>query len=402
MTEKITPDTVHQLLCALWLQRWEDDWNPNPDPTLCFLAIYLMKDDGVFLEPHLVTPPLTRLSRAIRLTVLREIHRTVSAGEKATLSSAFDALKDFVYDGSGFTTLQTLRYHNRFATTLAHKTMGLPRIVWPRHHVKDYSTLMYDGRTVSIPLLRACYERLENQAIKIWETDVLLGVREHVPRGMPGDAFTNTSRGYSFLQDGDFLHYRKLLGRRFLQDPTLLGRFATQDPVTDVLSFNASACQTWLHKLAQLEAILMILIEMRSGGPIRLAELAATLAVNVETRSRNLYAYGPQILIVCQYNKTTNNHQSDTIAPHALAAFESDMLIQVHTLARPFAEVSLQSIPPLPTRLLMCANSFSPSSFTQTTTFSIVSTEKCFSWTTSGLPIRPQSVSLWETSLGRT
>jgi hypothetical protein len=199
--------------------------------------------------------------------------------------------------------------------------------------------LRFEGRLVSLVAIRKFQTRMELLIIKVWEEQVMMGVKQHVDIGEPTDSFTNTLRGYSFTYDGHFPQFHKFLGRRFLQDPELQKHFISTDERTGVVTFNAQACHKWFQSLAYVEALLMILIEMRSGGPIRLAELASTLACNIETRSRNLYAYGPQILIVSQYNKTTNNHQGDSVSPHALCAFDADMIVQIHTLARPFAQV---------------------------------------------------------------
>ncbi|EAU82997.2 hypothetical protein CC1G_08934 [Coprinopsis cinerea okayama7 len=49
-------------------------------------------------------------------------------------------------------------------------------------------------------------------------------------------------------------------------------------------------------------------------------------------------AIGDRLAIIRQYTKTTSKEQFDRLIPHGLPAFESDLLIQVHVLARPFAQ----------------------------------------------------------------
>ncbi|KAF6740916.1 hypothetical protein DFP72DRAFT_837178, partial [Ephemerocybe angulata] len=341
-------DNLHSLLAALWLQPWEDDSNPLPDPTLCFLALFLMKDDGVFLQPTAVTPVLAKITRMIYLTIVRQMYKLKEAGAFPNLRLALDSLTPYIFESSGLSTLEVLRYHQNFATTLATQTKGLPRIVWHRSFENDFTTLMYAGQIVSMENLKALFSALERKAIKIWEEEVLLGIEERVDIGVPKDSFTNTSKGYSFLSNTDnhFHRYQKCLGRRFLQDPVLMKKFYSIDPITGVATLNAAACHKWLSSLARLEAIQMALAEMRGGGPIRLAEMASTVVCNIETRTRNLYAYGPHILLVCQYNKTTHNHQKDAIIPHALSAFDADMLVQIHALARPFAQFLVAALYP--------------------------------------------------------
>jgi hypothetical protein len=71
-----------------------------------------------------------------------------------------------------------------------------------------------------------------------------------------------------------------------------------------------------------------------------------TLARNTSTRTRNFMAIGDRLAIIRQYTKTTSKEQFDRLIPHGLPAFESDLLIQVHVLARPFAQVSANLISP--------------------------------------------------------
>ncbi|KAF6741033.1 hypothetical protein DFP72DRAFT_1122335 [Ephemerocybe angulata] len=317
-------------------------WKVHHSDTIgwCFLALFLLKEDGVFALPKDTTPVIAKLTRMIQLTILREMYRLQREGKYASLDAALTSLEPDYRGGRGTTTMEMLEYHQSFATALTMQTTGLPRVVWHRSYDNDYTTLMFCGQPVSITDFKTIYSRLEHKAISLLENDVLLGVTQHVDLGTPKDSFNSTAHGYSFIHapDNHFSQYRKFLGRRFLSDPKLRTHFYSVDPITSIPTLNVSQCLQWLQKLAELEAINMILTEMRGGGPIRLAELCSTVACNIVTRARNLYAYGPHVLLVCQYNKTTHNHQRDVLVPHALSTFDGDMLVQIHTLARPFAE----------------------------------------------------------------
>jgi hypothetical protein len=81
----------------------------------------------------------------------------------------------------------------------------------------------------------------------------------------------------------------------------------------------------------------MIEVQLTSGGPPRGTELVNMLVRNIQTRTRNLYGLNNHLAIIRQYDKTSNNHQNDKLIPNGLDAFISDIIIQLHTLARPFA-----------------------------------------------------------------
>lgn len=335
-------DTLHALLASLWLNPWEDDNNKYADPTLCFLALHLLNDDGVFKPPHLVTPIIARITRMIRLTALRECHRLVGSGQSTTLRESLDQVLPYLYDGSGVCTMQTLRYHQRLATTLANSTPGLPRIVYHRAYKNDFTTFYYCGNLVSIPTLQTLFAALEQEAIRVWNDEVMLGIPLNVPIGQPPDNLLDTTKGYSCFHrpQSQFQTQFSLLGRNILQDEVHRAQFISIDPTTGTLTFKAGPCHRWFQSLARVEALLMILVEMRSGAPIRLSELASTLACNTTTRSRNLYAYGTELLIVSQYTKTTSLHGRDRLVPHSLSSFDANLLTQIHVLARPFAQVT--------------------------------------------------------------
>ncbi|KAF6745295.1 hypothetical protein DFP72DRAFT_1077733, partial [Ephemerocybe angulata] len=340
LRKRMSVDNLHSLLVSLWLAPWESDTEAFPDPTICFLALHILQDDGAFLQPKDITPRITKLARAIQLVVLREVHRRVDTGEYPLHRIALAPLEEFIFDSTGVSTMQLLRYHNRFATALAHQTPGLPRIVWHESHRNNFTTLMYNGNIVSIDLLRTLWAKLEQNIMRLWEDKILLGTKLYIPLGTPSDSLTSTACGYSFIHDerNPFPRFSKLLGRTFLQDEKHRGMFYTYSPSTGLYSLNVSRCHQWLSDLAYVEALLMVLTDMRSGAPKRMAELCATLVCNIETRTRNLYAYGSQVLLVSQYSKNTNNHQRDRVTPHALSTFDGDMLLQIHALARPFAQ----------------------------------------------------------------
>ncbi|RXW12456.1 hypothetical protein EST38_g13400 [Candolleomyces aberdarensis] len=183
------------------------------------------------------------------------------------------------------------------------------------------------------------FNTIEKKVVRLLEDDVLRGLDCYANTKNAADNLQSTDKGYSFLADSsnDFYQSRLSLGAQLLDNDRVKARFFHVIPGTTELTLNVKEALNWLQKLAECEALLALLIEMRSGSPIRLTELMSTLATNTRYRTRNLFAIGKHTVLVRQYNKTSNNDQADRLIPHALSSFDADVLAQIHLLARPFA-----------------------------------------------------------------
>ncbi|TEB21016.1 P-loop containing nucleoside triphosphate hydrolase protein, partial [Coprinellus micaceus] len=300
-----TVDTLHAVLKSIWLEEWPNkEGNNFSDPSICFLALFTLQADGHFKHPKDVTRTLAQLCRAIRLTVLAEIHRQITMNPSTSSTDAF-------------------RPH------------ALPKIVWPFREEGRFDAMLFLGQSASLQKLLNIIQDLEREAVDIWEHSILRGAPLHITWKILADNLRDTSQGYSFLQEqGNHLKdVRHDLGRFLLQ------RWLMKEiPGSTQKSLNIAEARVWLTDLARLEAIMQLLVEMKSGAPIRLTELCSTLSHNTEFRLRNLMAFGKRIILIRQYTKNTNNRQMDSLIPCLLAAFEADMLVQIHTYARPIAQ----------------------------------------------------------------
>lgn len=327
---------MHCVFQALWQETWPANAESNfSDPTICFLAIFTLEKDGHFKQPKAVTKPLAQLCRAIRLSVLMEIHRLVTTGSASSMLDAFESLSWTVREGNT-STFHKLRFYQHYASAIAYQTISLPKIIWPFREDGRFDIMLYLGQLASLQKLLDIIRDLEVEAKEIWEKRILRGAVLQWARGILADNLRDTSQGYSFLQDAanGLEERRHDLGRHLLETV-----FLQNIPGSTQKSLNVAEVRVWLNDLARLEAILLLLVEMKSGAPIRMAELCSTLAHNTEFRLRNLMALGKRIVLIRQYTKTTHNKQMDSLIPSLMAAFDADMIFCIHVFARPVAQV---------------------------------------------------------------
>jgi hypothetical protein len=145
--------------------------------------------------------------------------------------------------------------------------------------------------------------------------------------------YSSLSQGmYSFLDDekNPFHRQMKEFAKQALDKHLTKVLPGSSSKVLDIM-----ACKKWLIDLAELESLLMVSVEMKGGAPARGTELTSMLVRNTAQRLRNTMALGKYLSIVRQYDKTTNLTQGDKLIPHAIDAVSADIIIQLHTFARP-------------------------------------------------------------------
>jgi hypothetical protein len=335
LQEDNVQEQLHQIFMALWKTTWRTSRTNNmPDPTMCFLTLFACKSSGEFMAPKIATGVIAKLCRGIQLAMIHEIHRLVDSGDMPHQIDAMEFLAFFVREKEP-TTFHSLMSLQHYATTLAYQTMSLPRIWWLDR--VNWHEMLYLGQLVTYQHITQVFINLEDQIINLWENKILLGLNLHVEYGVINDNLLHTEPGYCFIDDANnpFSKHKTTLSMAILDDPNLAKRFIIQGNL-----WNTMACREWLVNLAEMEGLLMAAIDMK-GALSRATELMSMLLFNTELRLRNGMALGSHIAIVRQYDKTTNIAQSDRLVPCSIDAVDSDIFIQLHTLARPFAQVSL-------------------------------------------------------------
>lgn len=331
--------SLHGLFKALWFTSWPSTANTKfPDPTIAFLGLYTLQQKGDFAHPKDVTGIITKLCRTVQLTVLKELHvilKTPGTDEHTVLQGLARWIK--AHETTTFSDLLSLQ---KYATSISLRTLSLPKVLFPNRGDNNYDVMMYEGQQVEITQVQKILANLQNEIVELWEQKILMGLKCHVSYNLIMDALNNTNAGYSFFGEtsNPFASQRDVLAQGLFSSPSLLQRF-TINIGEGQWVLNIHAAREWLQDLAKLELKLLISVEMKSGAPIRMTELASTLVKNRNTRVRNIMAVGRHLTLIGQYSKTSNLDQFDKMVPHALCGFDQDMFIQVHTYARPLAMV---------------------------------------------------------------
>ncbi|KAK6988215.1 hypothetical protein R3P38DRAFT_2804956 [Favolaschia claudopus] len=336
--DEISHNSLHDVFMALWKAQWlATGAAKTADPTMKFLCLFRLKPDGSFHTAKDTTRPITQLCRCIQLALLTEIHALVDSGEAASQMDAWKMVAPFVKDNelTSFANLITLQH---FATSQAMKGMSMPHINWLDR--KKWTKLQFDGNPISLGQITEIVGRLEDKIKKLWEEEIMFGLGLRVPYGDLQDDLLNKTPGYSFIQDArnPFLAHKNTLVRQIFADEKLRNRFVTLKPGAKQALLNILEARKWLVSLATVEGLIMLAAELSDGGVIRGTELASMLARNTPFANRNLAGLGKFVALVRQYDKTSNNTQSDKLVPLAMSSFLADLIVQLHTLARPLAQ----------------------------------------------------------------
>ena len=341
-------DAVNDLLFRLWTRPWnKSEDNAIGDPTICLLALAMMKQDGSFNSPAQTTPFIAKLVYCLRLIFLIAIHaksktsKDAGAGACDLYSCWFTEKVD-----STFNTLYTLQHQ---ASALAYSETTMPRIVWTDR--TTYRSMRYRGSPVTFDGLQKVFSKMEEDAVTIWERDVLMDLPLQINYTQLFDDLSNTTVGYSFLSDArnSCFSDRDLLANAIIEHPVLSKRFLTDScdgrgtPV-----WNIMALQAWLFNYSKFHGAQLASVEMKAGSPGRGTELCCLEYCNTRTRSqRGLYVMGNHVAVVCQYHKSGAITGKDKVIPHSLDAITSDLVIQDLAIARPFAELAAYICYPL-------------------------------------------------------
>ncbi|KAJ7051676.1 hypothetical protein C8F01DRAFT_1091383 [Mycena amicta] len=328
-----TEGGLHRVFRALWLVEWkESEADPNPDPSMWFLMLHALHAGGDFKTAKQSSRGITHLGWAIRFVALVELHEMVNRGECSDHSESVELVKPFVQE-KRYTTFAAAKSMGHYAAAAAFGSPSLPLVWWTdRVH---WSALQYKGNNVSLSQLTAAFTAMEIKLKELWEDKILLGTGLRVDYGELKDDLQNANPGFCFLDDLrnpfsahthdllDAIGSTERLHQTFFRDGDLDGQ----------------AARAWLSDLADFEQLLMLAVEMCSGAPPRGPEIANSMIRNTPHRLRNVAGLGKFVALIRQYTKTTAISGADSLIPHGLNGFTADLVIQLHTLARPVARL---------------------------------------------------------------
>jgi len=328
------------LLFRIWARVWKKTNNNTiGDPSMCFLALSMLKHDGSFQTPKNTTPYISRLKYGLRLVMLTAVKRHAENGALDDIVACAKYERWFKEkEDSTFNTLCTFQH---YASSLAYNEPGVPNIVWMDR--TNYRNMRFKGHTIEFDKLTKLFSHLEDNAIAIWEKDVLMNLPLKVDYSRITDDMGNASVGYSFVSDArnTFFKDRDILAKAILADPALSKRFLTgmvdnQGQPT----WKVAELQKWLFGYSRFHAVQITSSDVKGGAPSRGTEIECIQYMNTQTRTRGLYMIGNHLAILCQYHKSASITARDKVIPHSLDAVTSDLIIQDLAIARPFAELA--------------------------------------------------------------
>ena len=155
-------DAVNDLLFRLWTQNWKkSDQNTIGDPTICLLALAMLKPDGSFNTPTQTTPFIAKIVYCQPLVFLSAIH---SQNLRNPGIQACDLYSKWFTEkvDSTFNTLFTLQHK---ASALAYSETSMPRIIWTDR--RTYGAMWYHGSPITFQGLQKVFSDLEKDAINM-------------------------------------------------------------------------------------------------------------------------------------------------------------------------------------------------------------------------------------------
>lgn len=239
------------------------------------------------------------------------------------------------------TTFSELVSLQKYGSAIAMATLSLPKVIFPNRQEGDYDEMRFDGQRVTVQLLQAIFTQIQDEAVNLWENDVMLGLGLRVDYDILSDNLSSSTPGECFLDNvsNPFKNRANDMGNAIFSNRQLFKRFMVRTAEGD-WTLNHHEAKAWLWSLAQLELYILLGVEMTSGAPMRMTELVSALIRNRPTRIRNVMGIGRYLAIIRQYTKNTNNEQMDRLIPCSPCGLYTDLLIQLHTFARPLAVVS--------------------------------------------------------------
>jgi hypothetical protein len=338
---------AYSVLKLLWTTEWtHTEGGHSSDPTIQYFALSTLREDGAFQEPKLITNIIARLEYCMRLVFLRSMH---DAGGK--LEEACRKLQYWFVEKNE-TTFNSLRSLQHLASNFAYTALGHPKVVWLDR--VTYLMLLFKGDRVDFTRFPAMLDAQEQEMMRIWEEDILLGLKLSVKYTLIHDDLSETKPGYSFLSDtrNKVFQSKTMMLEAIMSDPVLRKRFVAFESGNHI-RFNALALRAWLSNYSRFQHLQLVRSNLTTGSPSRGTELTAMLYQNTPTNPmRNLVFFGKFATILCTYTKTSAATRSDKYIPHALDGFSSDLMVQDLAIARPFAEFAAHMSYPNPAAIV--------------------------------------------------
>lgn len=324
----------------LWTQQWVSKDDTLYDPTIRFCAYYSLNADGSYVPAKGITPIFAQFKYHVRLYFLSVFHEQDE--------DAWDSVPEFqpwFTDNGSASTYSSLCNWQHIASNIVWQESPIPKIHWIDR--QGWTSFRYGGHIVTLDGLQALFRQTEDDLVRVWEDEVLLGLPLRVDTTNLTEDMSIRTPGYSFLTDprNNLAKYNTLLFSTMQANPTLYNRFTV---VRDGKRYwRPHELNRWIEQYAKLSMLLLLRIEMLSGGPARGTELTSMVYCSTaEQPLRNVSLLDKYVMLLATYSKTTARSGLDRIIPHAIDSVTADILLQSLILARPFAIMAVDASHP--------------------------------------------------------
>jgi len=325
-------DAVISVLCLLWTREWMPIVGHRiHDPTMYYLALNSLEATGSFKEAKAITPTIAQLKYDIRLMLLPAMHQHPSG-----IQAGFNQYSHWLCEEEE-STFRSLCAAQHLASSISHGTMNMPLVWWTDR--ENYQTMKYKGTPLSFCEVIATLHHLETEIQRVWIDQILVGLSLCIKYGDLYDDLSCKTLMYSFYTDprNTIFADKKRLLSALLSHPTRRAEFVAFE-VAGNARLNVQALRAWLASYATFHELLMVYCHLTSGSPSRGTEITAIQLANTELYPlRNLIVFGKHLAYLCTYLKTSATSGHDSLIPHSLGAFASDLIVQDLAIARPFA-----------------------------------------------------------------
>jgi hypothetical protein len=199
----------------------------------------------------------------------------------------------------------------------------------------DVQTFAMHGKKLHLPTMRAGLRRLFNDVSKLLD-EVLL--HQDIPIDIPhnlADDMSNTTRNYSWLDNGTFTEKQFPMLKGYLDDPKQRLCWKDRD---NKLHFHAASSSALMQKTAKINRGISVLNDFCNSLPARSTEFIDHKIRN-SWRRRACYRDQGSLRWVNQYSKKTNGRKMDTFLPILVADELRTLQEKYLILARPVEEL---------------------------------------------------------------
>lgn len=230
----------------------------------------------------------------------------------------------------------SVREMQHFASSLAMSRVSPPAITWSH----DYSSVSFRGTSIKIDDMRQGLITMEQKIKDIFDD---VSMHHVIPYQIPPnliDDMTNSTAGYSWLDNGHFTNGNNALLKVLLDEPKC--RLGCINSAGE-FQWNMVAAHTIMTKLRDANAYLSVLLHIIPSQPSRAPEHVDNKIRN-SWRLRNLFMRDGEMWMITQYTKTSNITGHDSFLPMLIPTRLAQLLQKYLLIFRPLELVLANSI----------------------------------------------------------